>query len=346
MNGGSLQSGTIGLLLPTYNRLAFLKESLGSVLAQSYTDLTVIVIDNGSTDGTANYMASVNDSRVRYEVNEHNLGLIGSINRGIGLMPSAVSWCTVLCDDDLLDSNFIEALAATATAASAASIVRSHLVYVDGAGRYIRDAVPAPPEETALEYLRTRARSARETYLTGVLFRRSAFEAIGGYPAFTTGLVSDDALIFALSLRDRLVFDGQARAYIRLHEGAESLTSHDAIRKLKTIMEFREYCIRQVRERGEFSGGAELETVLMMYVRSLNGFWWLAGVHAAYDRQVSDNGQLTELIGFAQENTEFFSPRVRLGIACLRWTGILPERFLLYRSLWGIVKNVYRLAKP
>lgn len=336
---------TVGILIPTYNRREFLAQALASVVGQSYANLAVIVIDNGSTDGTAEYMASVNDPRVRYVVNDRNLGLIGSINRGIGLMPTEVTWCTILCDDDLLDSGFVRALVATVGSTGALSIVHSHRVFIDGAGGLIRDAEMSPAEESALEFLRLRAKAVRETYLTGVMFSRAAFGEIGGYPAFSTGLASDDAFIFALALKDRLVFDGNARARIRIHEGAESLTSHDAIRKLRTVMEFLEYCGRRAGERrGLDSQGVNgLETVLKGYARSLNGYWWLAGIHAAYDRQQPESGELVELGRFAREHAAFLTPRVRLGIACQRLTGIMPERFKAYQALWTGVKKLCRM---
>ena len=98
----------IGILIPTFNRLAYLREALDSVLSQTLKAFQIVVIDNGSTDGTSCYMQTLSDPRVRYVVNEKNLGPIGSINKGIGLMTDEVSWCTILCDDDLLEPNYIE----------------------------------------------------------------------------------------------------------------------------------------------------------------------------------------------------------------------------------------------
>jgi len=195
----------VGILIPTFNRLAYLKDALRSALEQTHRVLSVVVIDNGSEDATSEHMWEVSDPRVSYVRNDSNLGLIGSINKGIRLMPEEAAWCTVLSDDDMLDSRYVEKSLEEAERFGARAIVDSRRVFIDSEGKKTRNAAPAPAEESAFDYLRNRMKGLRETYLTGVLFNRCAFEEIGGYPEFATGMASDDAFIFALSLKDRLV---------------------------------------------------------------------------------------------------------------------------------------------
>ena len=94
---------TVGLLIPTYNRKELLAIALSSARCQTHHKIEIIVIDNGSTDGTAEFMSSISDQRVRYVVNENDIGMIGSINKGINLFSDKVEWCTILSDDDLLE---------------------------------------------------------------------------------------------------------------------------------------------------------------------------------------------------------------------------------------------------
>ncbi len=64
---------TIGI--PTYNQAAFIKEAVQSALNQTYTELEVIVADDGSTDGTRERLSAFfSDSRFKYFCNSRNLG--------------------------------------------------------------------------------------------------------------------------------------------------------------------------------------------------------------------------------------------------------------------------------
>ncbi len=334
---------TVGVLIPTYNRLDYLKVALGSVLNQSYVDLAIIVIDNGSTDGTADYMASLLDSRLKYVVNDQNLGLIGSINRGINLMPAGAVWCTVLCDDDYLDREWVCLMVERLNESSALSVVQSHRTFVDEHGKHLQEARPQPGEETGVEYLSGRCQHLRETYLTGVLFSRQAFTAIGGYPTFMTGLLSDDAFIFALSLQDRLVSASAATAFIRIHAGAESRISTDGIAKLETIEEFCLYCLELLQKQGtqvkELSRG---NLILDQYGRELFSFWWLNTAHAFYASPSLDKTQMDILLDMVEQHPERYLLRVRAAATCLRRYGFCPEGYRWYQQICSGLKWLIR----
>lgn len=75
----------ISVILPTYNREKLLMRAVNSVLKQTYADLELIVVDDASTDGTAELMAGVTDPRVRYVCQERNQGACAARNRGVML---------------------------------------------------------------------------------------------------------------------------------------------------------------------------------------------------------------------------------------------------------------------
>lgn len=72
------------ILLPVYNGAAYLRDSLDSMLRQSYQDFELIIIDDGSRDESARIVQSVNDDRIRF-YRQENRGLAATLNRAIAL---------------------------------------------------------------------------------------------------------------------------------------------------------------------------------------------------------------------------------------------------------------------
>ena len=79
-----LKQPSVSIVLSVYNGAMYLRESLDSLLNQSFKDFELIIINDGSTDDTAKILSSYKDDRIKmYE--QDNLGLVSALNRGIGL---------------------------------------------------------------------------------------------------------------------------------------------------------------------------------------------------------------------------------------------------------------------
>jgi glycosyltransferase involved in cell wall biosynthesis len=92
----------ISICIPAYNGEAFLKECLDSVLAQTYSDFEVLIVDDGSTDSTLDMAReySRSDKRFRLYHNETNLGLVRNWNKCLAL--SRGEWIKFVFQDDFL----------------------------------------------------------------------------------------------------------------------------------------------------------------------------------------------------------------------------------------------------
>jgi glycosyltransferase involved in cell wall biosynthesis len=93
------ESPLVSVVLGTYNGEVYLEEQLRSVLAQTWTNLEIIAIDDGSTDRTVGILReyAVRDSRINIVINEHNLGFVRNFEKGCSL--SKGKWIA-LCDQD------------------------------------------------------------------------------------------------------------------------------------------------------------------------------------------------------------------------------------------------------
>jgi glycosyltransferase involved in cell wall biosynthesis len=76
----------VTVLLPVYNGVEFLAETIDSVLNQTYTDFDFLIINDASTDKSEEIILSYTDSRIQYLLNERNLGSIGSPQKGMDII--------------------------------------------------------------------------------------------------------------------------------------------------------------------------------------------------------------------------------------------------------------------
>ena len=326
----------VGILIPTFNREHFLKYSLESALHQTTGDICIIVLDNGSTDHTRDYMGTIRDNRVSYIINEQNIGLIGSINKGVDLFPGDVEWCTILCDDDRLSRDFIEIMRDTIKNRSAKSIIHSHRIFIRPDGGKIREALDSVDEESGLEYVMNRSKNLRETYLTGVLFNRYMFKKIGCYPNFTTGVGTDDAFIFALSVKDRLVYQRNTHVFITIHPGAESQEYRNFRNVFQTIKEVTEYCknIYSQENLPRKISNTEMQLLMSKYKKRIYtniclGQFWRRDLHG---------NELNEFLDVISRNKKDLPIRINTDVLLKIKYNVDAEKYFSYRAAWGLIE--------
>jgi glycosyltransferase involved in cell wall biosynthesis len=93
-------AGLVSIIMPSYNTASFIAESIQSVLAQSYKDLELIIVDDCSPDNTDDVVKPyLSDERIRYLKNEKNSGAAVSRNRA--LREAKGKWIAFLDSDDL-----------------------------------------------------------------------------------------------------------------------------------------------------------------------------------------------------------------------------------------------------
>ena len=95
----------VSVVIPTYNRARFIDEAIQSVLAQTFVDFEIVIVDDGSTDNTKEVVDSFKDHRIRYTYQE-NQGLPAAGNRGFEL--SRGEYIAFFSSDDVLVENALE----------------------------------------------------------------------------------------------------------------------------------------------------------------------------------------------------------------------------------------------
>ena len=87
------QDGEIrfSVVIPLYNKRRYVRDTLQSVLAQSYPRFEIIVVDDGSTDESVEIVKSINDNRIRV-IEQRNSGVSVARNRGVWEAPKKDMW--------------------------------------------------------------------------------------------------------------------------------------------------------------------------------------------------------------------------------------------------------------
>jgi len=95
----------VSVIIPAYNAMAFLPETLESVLNQTFTDLEVLIINDGSPDDIVEWASEIQDSRVKL-ISQENQGISGARNTGI--WSSQGEYLAFLDADDIWEANKLE----------------------------------------------------------------------------------------------------------------------------------------------------------------------------------------------------------------------------------------------
>jgi glycosyltransferase involved in cell wall biosynthesis len=120
----------ISVVLPTYNRATTLPRAVNSVLRQSFPDWELIVVDDGSTDDTPQFLASIRDRRVVVYRHPENRGVTAAKNTGLDHIRG--DWFTTFDSDDEMKPDALAVMIECATRTGATAIECNCTDFVTG----------------------------------------------------------------------------------------------------------------------------------------------------------------------------------------------------------------------
>ncbi len=137
-----MKSPKVSVLIPTYNYAHILDVTIQSVLAQTYTDFELIIVDNCSADNTVEVVEKyLSDARVSFYRNEKNLGLTGNWNRCLELAKG--EYIKYLCADDKFHPQILEKYVPIMDSHPQVSLISCHKQEFDENG--LKKKVVYPP---------------------------------------------------------------------------------------------------------------------------------------------------------------------------------------------------------
>lgn len=168
------------ILQPAHNYAAFLPQAIDSVLAQSYDDFELIIIDDGSTDQTWQIIQSYDDPRIVAVQQAENRGMTATLNHGLQLATGEI--VAVIGADDVYHRDFLsrvhEEFAAHGPKVGAVSV---YLRGIDGSSRPLADDPAAAHFNTPWDFSDPSVWVWQNHFAGCAAVRREVFDTVGEF---------------------------------------------------------------------------------------------------------------------------------------------------------------------
>lgn len=248
----------VSVVVPNYNHARFLRQRLDSILAQSYQDFELILLDDCSTDESRSVLREyASDPRVRLDFNDANSGsTFKQWNKGVRLAQGKYIWLAE--SDDYCDSHFLQRLVALLDADPEVMIAycRSWRVSDDdandaGDGRGdanqrefaypLLDASDLP--RWSSDFCADGTEECRRYFVianlvrnaSSAVFRKAAYDQVGGADE-SLRLCGDWKLWASIALRGKMAYVSDPLNYYRLHAGSVWGLSRDGVLETAEVL--------------------------------------------------------------------------------------------------------------
>jgi glycosyltransferase involved in cell wall biosynthesis len=204
----------VSVIIPTYNRVELLKKTVESVRRQTYVDYEIIVVNDGSTDGTAEWLQQQIDI---IGVSQINAGIAASRNKGVSV--GRGHWMAFLDHDDLWAEDKLQIQT---------DFIRSNPEVAMVAAKHVRIGSRLGKPES-IRWIKgdlfSKVYSESFIHTSSVMIRRDALEKIGGFP--TKYKFADEFDVWLkISRNFPIAFVNKPLVFIRFYD---SNTSHNRI---------------------------------------------------------------------------------------------------------------------
>ncbi|MDE7402182.1 MAG: glycosyltransferase [Muribaculaceae bacterium] len=213
----------ISIVIPLYNKEKQIAETLQSVAAQTITDYEVVVVDDGSTDRSAEIVENhaKSDPRIRL-IHQSNAGVSAARNRGIE--EARGEFIALLDADDQWDSDYLETQQSLREKYPECRVFATNYRLLDGNG-HIKDTIITNIkfDNTGIldNYFQVASGSNCPVWTSAVMIRRDALLSIGGFPKGIKA--GEDLLTWArLACRYKIAYSIKPAATYRQDSGADN----------------------------------------------------------------------------------------------------------------------------
>lgn len=220
--------------IPAYKG-KFLRESIASVLNQSYKDFELIVVDDASPDNLYETVRQFNDDRLHFHRNDRNMGAVNVVDNWNKCLSLAHGdYICLLGDDDIMGENYLKAVDELARKYPAANAFHGRTMEIDENGECTLLHQAWPEWQSVYDLIWHRIARLRVTFVSDFTFKVSALKSVGGYYKLPLAWGSDDITSYLMAEKGGIASTNNVIFYYRRH--STSITSSGSAKpKLEAI---------------------------------------------------------------------------------------------------------------
>ena len=189
----------VSIVLPAYKQ-RFLGEMLDSLMAQTYRDFELIVVDDASPEDIKGVVSRYHDERIRYYRNETNIGgkdLVANWNHCVEYAKGEL--LLLASDDDVYAPTYLEEMVALAEKNPNVDIFHCRVAVINEDGNIIHAGEPVAENESDIDFIYQRAINRRTQLVPDFVCRTEALRRIGGFVNYPKAWFSDEMTWYQLA---------------------------------------------------------------------------------------------------------------------------------------------------
>ena len=228
--------------LPAY-KAPFLREAIDSILAQSYTDFELVIVNDASPENLDEIVQSYSDARIRYYRNAENLGKKDLVsNWNLCLSYARGEYFVLASDDDIYHKDFAVKLIELLEKYPNVDLAHCRVATINAEKNVVSISGSCQEWESCVEFVHNRAIFRRTQMAPDFMCRTVALKDIGGFVSFPLAWYSDDATWFSLAKHGGVAWSSDILMYFR-NSGLNitSVPKGLAKKKLLSLLQFSDW---------------------------------------------------------------------------------------------------------
>lgn len=236
------------IILPVKNGGEHVKQCVQSILAQTYTGFNLHILENKSSDGTAEWLQTLHDERIIIIPSDKPLSIEENWARILSIQKN--EFMTMIGHDDLLDENYLQEMNDLITQYPNASLYQTHFRFIDAKGNPIKKCKLMKEKQTATAFLASFLQNNIDVNGTGFMLRSKDYDTLGGIPDYPNLLFADFELWVKATELSYITISQKECFSFRLHQSTTTVSPD--IKMQKAFERFIYFLAKLKNENPEF----------------------------------------------------------------------------------------------